>query len=360
MRHAARFGAAFFAFTLLIAQLSCGDSSGPGLVASSISPNSATTQSAAPGTAVADPPSVIVLDQHGAPLAGATVTFAVTSGGGSVAGGNATTSATGVATVGRWTLGAADGVNTLTASIGGLAPVTFTANGADPCVVSSTHAIGSTTNGELTVSDCAFSDGSFVDFYGTTLAGPGTYVFTQSSAVFDTFLILYTANGVPIGANDDLGIGFSDSKVKAILPAGDYAIAANSYNINTTGAYTISSLVGAEPVTNCEDVFVVRGTTTTQSLQPNDCANSGFYADDYLIFLIAGQGITVSMNSSTVDSYLALYDVQSGSPFAQNDNKDGTTKDAQIIFTPSFTGFYAISATSSGAGGTGEYTIIIQ
>ena len=75
-------------------------------------------------------PAVRVLAANGTPVPNVTVTFAVTSGGGSVAGGTATTNAAGVAQSGAWTLGASPGVNTLTATVAGAGfagnPVTFT------------------------------------------------------------------------------------------------------------------------------------------------------------------------------------------------------------------------------------------
>jgi hypothetical protein len=81
------------------------------------------------GSAVPKPPSVKVVDASGDPVSGATVTFAVASGGGSVTGPTAATDASGIAAVGGWTLGAAFGANTLTATVMELAPVTFTATG---------------------------------------------------------------------------------------------------------------------------------------------------------------------------------------------------------------------------------------
>ena len=86
-------------------------------------------QSAAVGNAVAVRPAVKVTDKNNAVVAGATVTFAVASGGGSITGGTAVTGADGVATVGSWTLGNTAGSNTLTAKAVGTigSPLTFTA-----------------------------------------------------------------------------------------------------------------------------------------------------------------------------------------------------------------------------------------
>jgi Leishmanolysin/Bacterial Ig-like domain (group 1) len=78
------------------------------------------------------PPSVLVRDGAGTPIAGKQVTFAVSGGGGIVSGGSAVTDASGIATVGSWTVTA--GANALTATVVDTAsvvgnPVTFTATG---------------------------------------------------------------------------------------------------------------------------------------------------------------------------------------------------------------------------------------
>ena len=75
-------------------------------------------------------PAVRVSDATNQPVAGATVTFAVASGGGSSSGNTAITDANGIAQVGSWTV--QSGTNTLTASSGALAAATFTATGVAP------------------------------------------------------------------------------------------------------------------------------------------------------------------------------------------------------------------------------------
>src|SRR6267143_4192776 len=85
-------------------------------------------QSTVVGTAVAIDPAVRALDQFGNPVPGAPITFA-TKGAGSVTGPAQLTNGAGVATVGSWILGTAIGTDTLTATLSGLTPVTFTAKG---------------------------------------------------------------------------------------------------------------------------------------------------------------------------------------------------------------------------------------
>src|SRR5581483_3709303 len=97
--------------------------------ATTLSVNGGNNQTATVNTTVGTDPSVLVTDQYGNPVGGVPVTFAVASGGGSLTGANATTDATGVASVGSWTLGTSAGANSLTASVSGLTSVTFDATG---------------------------------------------------------------------------------------------------------------------------------------------------------------------------------------------------------------------------------------
>ena len=78
------------------------------------------------GEQLAKPFVVSVLDQDGSAFAGAVVTFSVTAGGGTLSATTSTTNANGRA-VTRLTLGSDPGTNTVSATVEGLEPVTFTA-----------------------------------------------------------------------------------------------------------------------------------------------------------------------------------------------------------------------------------------
>lgn len=101
--------------------------------AASIAANSATSQTAFIGTAVAEPPSVIVKDASGNPVAGVAVTFTVTSGGGSTSPASPATvmtDASGIASLTSWTLGLLPVSNSVTATAAGVSgSVTFSATG---------------------------------------------------------------------------------------------------------------------------------------------------------------------------------------------------------------------------------------
>lgn len=78
------------------------------------------------GSATLEAPSVRVTDAHANAVAGVTVRFTVSAGGGQVAAATGVTDADGLASAGGWTLGQA-GFNQVTASVEGLDPVLFTA-----------------------------------------------------------------------------------------------------------------------------------------------------------------------------------------------------------------------------------------
>ena len=103
------------------------DADATGGTAVSMQPVSLVTQSGTAGQAAASPPSVVVRDAQGNPVSGVAVNFAVTLGGGTLAGASQTTGANGIATVGSWTFGAVAGANTVVASSTGLPSVTFNA-----------------------------------------------------------------------------------------------------------------------------------------------------------------------------------------------------------------------------------------
>jgi len=85
------------------------------------------------GYAVNHRPAVLVTDASKKPLAGQVVTFAISTGGGSLVNAVDTTNAAGIAQVGQWVLGGSPGVNTLTATVSGSGvggnPVAFTDTG---------------------------------------------------------------------------------------------------------------------------------------------------------------------------------------------------------------------------------------
>jgi hypothetical protein len=94
-------------------------------------------------------PTVRVTDTDDNPVPGVTVTFAVTSGGGSATGAAAVSDSLGLAQVGAWILGSAAGVNTIAATVDTLPPVIFSATGIPGPAVHTTWLPGTTLVGTV-------------------------------------------------------------------------------------------------------------------------------------------------------------------------------------------------------------------
>jgi hypothetical protein len=234
-----------------------------------------------------------------------------------------------------------------------------------------TYEFGTTTNGTLGPDDC-LSDAVFTDFYSTTLSGAGAYLF-KLSATFDAYLYLNDGTfkifnyGGLIADNNNESSATTNSAIKALLPSGSYVLGATSLNFFATGAYSLSSGTTSPDVSGCEEVYIVRGVSTTQNIRTTDClrTNGPVYADQFLIYLEAGQALTLSMASTAVDSFLELILVDPITGVrklvASNDNVDTSgTKDARLVYFPTTAGYYAILATTAFNGQTGLYTLGIQ
>ena len=125
-----------------------GEPSGPSNdTVATLTASSAASQPAPVGTAVAAPPTVVARNGEGQPVAGATVTFTVTAGGGTLGSTSAQTDAGGVATAGSWTLGTTAGANTVTAAAGSIT-TQFTATGTPGPVAALTVVSGGGQEGE--------------------------------------------------------------------------------------------------------------------------------------------------------------------------------------------------------------------
>lgn len=148
-------------------------------------------QSAPAGSTLPNPVTVQVLTSTGQPVAGVTVTFAVTSGGGSLNAASRVTASDGMASV-IWTLGAALGIQQVTASIPGLpsAVVTATAIQTVPTPARSTVSVLPTAiqvGGEEAVVTAVLRDANGAAMPGITVtfSGPSWAVFNPTSAISD-------------------------------------------------------------------------------------------------------------------------------------------------------------------------------
>lgn len=242
---------------------------GTAAAAANLSLNAGNNQAAVAGTPVTTPPSVLVTDAFGNAVAGVTVTFAVTGGGGQITGTTPVSDASGIAAVGSWTLGPVAGANTLSATSGVLngSPVTFTATGnpgnatnialisgnnqsgtvntalAAPFVVKVTDNNGNAVQG-VTVGWAASGGGSMNPASSITDAGG----LASSTRTLGTTAGTQTANGSVAGL-----IG---SPVGFTATANPGAVATLAVNSGSGQSATVNTAVATAPSALARDAFL--------------------------------------------------------------------------------------------------------
>src|SRR6185503_5626750 len=186
--------------------------------AASIAVNAGNGQTATVNTDVGTPPSVIVRDAFSNPVSSVGVAFTVTSGGGNIVPGAPTimTSASGIASLNRWTLGTTAGANTVQAAVTGLtgSPLVFTATG---------------TAGAATQIAIQAGNGQSATVGTAVTTSPAVLVRDQFNNPVSSVSVTFTITG---------GGG-------AISPASPAIIATNTSGIAAVTSWTLGNTVGA-------------------------------------------------------------------------------------------------------------------
>lgn len=206
----------------------------------SIAATAGQSQSAPVNTALPVVPVVTVKDSAGNPVSGVPVTFTITAGNGSLAGGTGVTARDGTASAGTWTLGPAAGTNTLTASITGTGvtgnPVTFnaTATVGGPSAATSTVAASPSTIAPST--GLAFSTITVTvrDSTGSTIAGASVVLSaTGSGNVLTQPTAPTNAQGIATGS---FSSSVAETKVISAKVNGSVSIAQTASILVTSAA----------------------------------------------------------------------------------------------------------------------------
>ncbi|HEX2188412.1 MAG TPA: invasin domain 3-containing protein [Longimicrobiaceae bacterium] len=272
-----------------------------------------------------------ITDQYGNPVAGVSVTFAA-SGDGSVTGSPATTNASGVATLGSWTLATTVGPNTLTATAGALS-TTFSATGTAGAPVGANSTLGTsaaslpadgTSTATLTV-QLKDQFGNDLTAGGATVAlsttagsvsavtdnGNGTYTATLTAGnAVATATVSGTVNGSALG--NTVTVEFTAGPpANLVKHAGDAQSAAVNTAVSTAPAVRVTDANGI-PVPNVTVTFAVAAgggsiTGPTQTTGSDGIATVGSWTlgttagagSDQLQASVAGLGsVTFTANAT--------------------------------------------------------------
>ena len=358
--------------------LACGsDSSGPG--AASVTGVAGDNQTASAGSLLPVPLSFTALGSDGLPIQGVTVTWSATpAGAASFTPPTTTTDANGIASA-YATLGQTVGAITMQANVSGVSPVVYHATVTDPCTTFTSYVLGDSVNATLSSGDCLRQQW-YYDFYVVNFVSPAQQnirVKMHGLAAFDDpFVDYYTfgnGNIVQIVAFDDDSIlgqdGARNSQLDIIFP-GDttFVIGANSFAPFTTGNYTLTSENRTQAMNGCRAVWVTRGISVTDTIKATDCADSSVtpkYYEVGRIVAFGGTVLTLTMRSSTLNPYLALYRLDPSSyaralVASNDDSLPGTNTNAFIQYTVPANNFYDIIIGTSTGGQVGDYTFAVS
>jgi adhesin/invasin len=190
------FDATIASCLLLLAATACsGDSTSPTPVASAITIVSGGAQNATVGTAVGSPIVAKVADQSGNPMAGIIVTFTPSGTSGTASQSQATTDATGSASV-NWTLGTVAGADSMTVSAGSLTPSTVVATATPDAPAALTIVAGNNQSATIDSMLSATLEVKVTDQYGNVVPNATVSWSDDSGGVFSTTSTLTDANGI--------------------------------------------------------------------------------------------------------------------------------------------------------------------
>lgn len=107
-------------------------------------------------------------------------------------------------------------------------------------------AVPSSSSGTLTAGD--------VDYFTVTVSQPGTLTVNTSGST-DTYGTLEDASGGTLATNDDGGSG-ANFRLSSAVSAGTYYVRVAGYDSATTGSYTLTLAIRAEPITSEFDIDI--------------------------------------------------------------------------------------------------------
>lgn len=263
--------------------------------------------------------------------------------------------------------------------------VSARSSGSSPSSIQ-TIRVGETVNGELTSSDSLYPDTTYFKMY-QFMAIPGQPITIDLSAdEFDPLLIIRGDDLDRSIIDDDGGPGCY-SRVSRVFPsAGPYRILVNTTSTpkRQTGHFSLSITQGSKPVqegsaasADCRSSTASAGSgvgggsvaahsidvgqtqqgelTTSDVLLTHDSS----YAQPWTIHGVAGQTITIDLESDAFDAYLFLRGpgIAGGRDFQDDDS--GGNCNARLTATFPQTADYEIDVNTVGHYATGAFTLSV-
>jgi S1-C subfamily serine protease len=222
---------------------------------------------------------------------------------------------------------------------------------------------GPIINGKLTEKSSILPvDNSFFDLYAFEGKAGQQITIDMKSADIDSYLILLGPGQREIAQDDDGG-GNKDAQIVVTLPTdGTYTLLANSYEARQSGSYTLQ-LKGSAPSQNppptpeSKTIILREEGVLDQSASVLESDQSLYR--EYNFEGHAGQSVTITLESSEFDPYLALFG-PNNRLVTENDDVGDQTENAAITVTLPVTGTYRVIVNAYDAKGRGHYTLTIR
>ncbi|WP_239121379.1 MULTISPECIES: trypsin-like peptidase domain-containing protein [Spirulina sp. CCY15215] len=201
------------------------------------------------------------------------------------------------------------------------------------------------------------ADRSFFDAY-TFEARAGMQIEIQmSSNNLDPFLILVAPDGTNVARDDDSG-GGRNAKILATLPLdGKYFLVANSYQRGEMGNYNLQARVldGSNATRRAEFVLQQQGILGANARRLND----GSLYQEHRFRGLAGQSVSLRLESPDFDTYLILVDAN-GEKLGENDDFTEGDTNSQIEVRLPRDEVYRVIVNSYAQEGRGRYQLTIR
>ncbi len=256
----------------------------PSATPAAIRASTGNSQSAVVASALATPLAVVVTDKAGSPVSGIRVEWDASAGSGFLSPATATTNSSGVAQT-TWTLGTKAGSARVTATVGGLAPVVFTAT-ANPAAAAAVIALPELAN--LGLGDTVRVRATVRDQYSNDIANQ-TIAFASLDAAIAAVSVDGLVTAVAVGNARIVASSGSraDTVPVAVLAAGTSlcgaagarTLALGEVFIPSPGGFSVSACLGAPAGLTSEYALALISTapayTTVTPLDVNGLGTSG-------------------------------------------------------------------------------------
>lgn len=222
--------------------------------------------------------------------------------------------------------------------------------------------------GQLDGNSDVLPDGSYYDAYIFEGQQGQRVEVEMVSQELDAYLILLSQGNDLLYQEDDDSAGNFNARLEATLPAsGFYIIIANAYTGGQEGRYSLQ-LRGSQgqnegsleaPLTRPmpQPTYVLR--QSGQLSQGDEVATDGSLFDRYSFEGVAGQSITLALESADFDTYLVLMDA-SGQILAQNNNAEANSTNSRLTYTLPANGTYSVIVNGYSANDRGRYRLVVR